>query len=267
MRWFKHMTASTNDEKLSRLRDEFGLAGYGFWWSVVEIIAGNLSEDEQTSVTFSPKKWGNSLGISAKKFQTLAEFCAKIGLFQIEFSQNAITINMPNILKYKDEYTGKRTKKSGQTPDKCRDNVRPSRARGTETDTETDTEYTPLTPQGGNCGVDETPASEDAPTTTPPAAENRRTKTARPYSAGFENFWAAYPNKVGKDAAWRAWQKRKADLPEGETLLAILARQRASQQWQKEGGQYVPHPATWLNQGRWQDVLETPQTDRWAGAI
>lgn len=121
-------------------------------------------------------------------------------------------------------------------------------------------------PRGGDGVAEQQPAVEQ-PTAEQPTSEKRKAKTARPYSAEFENFWAAYPNKVGKDAAWRAWQKRKADLPEGEELLAILARQRASQQWQKDGGQYVPHPATWLNQGRWQDVLETPQTDRWAGAI
>lgn len=32
MRWFKHMTDADDNEKLSRLQDEFGLEGYGFWW-------------------------------------------------------------------------------------------------------------------------------------------------------------------------------------------------------------------------------------------
>ena len=59
MRWFKHMTHSAYDEKLSQLRDEYGLEGYGFWWSIVEIIAAQVDENEQTSVTFSAKKWGN----------------------------------------------------------------------------------------------------------------------------------------------------------------------------------------------------------------
>ena len=28
-----------------------------------------------------------------------------------------------------------------------------------------------------------------------------------------------------------------------------------SAQWQRDNGQYIPHPATWLNQGRWDDEL------------
>lgn len=69
----------------------------------------------------------------------------------------------------------------------------------------------------------------------------------------FAAFWAAYPRKVGKDAAWRTWQKRR---PDGELLtvmLAALALQATWTQWQLEGGRFIPNPATWLNQGRWQD--------------
>lgn len=121
MRWFKHMTHSFRDEKLARLCDEYGLEGYGFWWKVVEIVAEKITENDETSVTFSAKFWGNSLGISPKKFQKMAEFCANIGLFSIKFSENSITVDMPNILKFRDEYTERKCRKSGQ----CRDKLRP----------------------------------------------------------------------------------------------------------------------------------------------
>lgn len=66
-----------------------------------------------------------------------------------------------------------------------------------------------------------------------------------------------YPRKVGKDAAWRVWMRKKHELPLANELAAILARQCHCEQWQRDGGQYIPHPATWLNQGRWQDEIET----------
>ena len=136
MRWFKHMTASADDEKLSRLKDEYGLEGYGFWWSVTEVVAAKLGDDEtETFAEFSPKKWGNSLGISPKKFRMLAEFCANLGLFSVEFSENLIRIDMPNILKFRDEYTERQHKKSGQNRDKL-----PYRARVPDTDTEAEKE-------------------------------------------------------------------------------------------------------------------------------
>lgn len=69
----------------------------------------------------------------------------------------------------------------------------------------------------------------------------------------FETFWRAYPKKVGKKAAERAFEKARVPL---NTLLDALDRQKDSQQWQRDSGQYIPNPATWLNQGRWED--ETP---------
>ena len=66
---------------------------------------------------------------------------------------------------------------------------------------------------------------------------------------------------MGKDAAWRAWKNRQREksLPELPELLQALERARGCAQWQREGGQYVPHPATWLGQGRWMD--EPPATE------
>ena len=136
MRWFKHMAASANDEKLSRLMDAAGLEGYGFWWRVVEAVAGNMGADDRTSAAFSAKKWGNSLGISPKKFRTLAGLCADFGLFSVEHSENLIRIDIPNILKFRDEYTDRKFRKA----EGRREALRPSRARLSETETEAETE-------------------------------------------------------------------------------------------------------------------------------
>lgn len=69
----------------------------------------------------------------------------------------------------------------------------------------------------------------------------------------FETFWKAYPRKVGKDAARRAFAKVKVPV---ETLVAAVEAQKASPQWTKDNGQFIPNPATWLNQGRWEDEVE-----------
>ena len=73
--------------------------------------------------------------------------------------------------------------------------------------------------------------------------------------AGFDEFWAAYPRKVGKQAAWKAWSKLKPSAELTKAILAAVEYQRNCPQWQKDGGQYIPNPATWLNQGRWEDKL------------
>lgn len=79
-------------------------------------------------------------------------------------------------------------------------------------------------------------------------------------AARFERFWAAYPRKVGRDAAWREWLKRSPGNALTDTMIAKVREQQASPQWLKDGGQFIPHPRTWLHQGRWQDELEvTPK--------
>lgn len=68
----------------------------------------------------------------------------------------------------------------------------------------------------------------------------------------FERFWEAYPKKVGKKAAGNAFMRVLVDT---DTLIAAIEKQKRSEQWTKEGGRYIPNPATWLNQGRWEDEL------------
>lgn len=69
----------------------------------------------------------------------------------------------------------------------------------------------------------------------------------------FEEFWRAYPSKTGKDAARRAFEKRKPDADLLAQMLSAIEAQKSSAKWTKDGGQYIPNPATWLNQGRWMD--------------
>ena len=78
------------------------------------------------------------------------------------------------------------------------------------------------------------------------------------YPADFEEFWKLYPRKNGKDAALRAWKtkKREGRLPALSVLADAVAAAKRTDQWQRDGGQYIPHPATWLNQGRWMDEPE-----------
>lgn len=69
----------------------------------------------------------------------------------------------------------------------------------------------------------------------------------------FEIFWKAYPRKTGKEAARKIWIRLRPSKLLLDKMIYAIKEQRASDQWQKDGGQFIPHPATWLNQGRWQD--------------
>jgi len=79
-------------------------------------------------------------------------------------------------------------------------------------------------------------------------------ETERCAISDFETFWTHYPKKVGKKEACKAWGKVK-DKPALSIILEALIRSKGSDQWLKDNGQFIPNPSTWLNQGRWDDVL------------
>ena len=69
-------------------------------------------------------------------------------------------------------------------------------------------------------------------------------------------FWPAYPRKVAKTSAAKAFAKINPDAALLGVMLAALDRERRSKQWQREEGRFIPHAATWLNQRRWEDEAQ-----------
>lgn len=66
----------------------------------------------------------------------------------------------------------------------------------------------------------------------------------------FDKFWEAYPRKEDKQKAKESFQKTTVDL---DTILSAIAWQKQSIQWQKDNGQFIPLPTTWLNKRRWEN--------------
>ncbi len=78
----------------------------------------------------------------------------------------------------------------------------------------------------------------------------------------FDKFWKVYPKKVGKKEAKKAFDRAKKTVDADTMMQAVLA-QKESSQWTRDNGRYIPNPATWLNQGRWDDEIQTePKTPK-----
>ncbi len=73
----------------------------------------------------------------------------------------------------------------------------------------------------------------------------------------FKTFWDCYPKKVAKQTAHKSWLKINSDKVLFDEIISSLERQKLSAQWQKDNGQYIPNPATWLNGKRWEDEVKT----------
>lgn len=78
----------------------------------------------------------------------------------------------------------------------------------------------------------------------------------------FNQFWQAYPKKRSKVIAEEAFCKIKNLNDLFPVMIQALERQKASRQWQEDDGKYIPYPARWLNERRWEDVeqidIQTP---------
>ncbi len=94
----------------------------------------------------------------------------------------------------------------------------------------------PGTGEQGNRGTGEEETCSPAPrsSATPP---------------GFDAFWDEYPRRVGKQAAIKAWAKAVKNT----SPVAILGGALRLAQDPNREDQFTPHPATWLNEGRWED--------------
>lgn len=128
-----------------------------------------------------------------------------------------------------------KAKKANGFSEKQSEAKKPDTDNDTDTDTDNDTDNnTPYIPQGGT------------------DAQERR----------FAEFWAAYPKKVGKQAARNSWKRVKPDAKLHERIMLAVANAKVSEQWNREGGRFVPNPSTWLNQGRWDDELTPSGTNQ-----
>jgi len=109
-----------------------------------------------------------------------------------------------------------------------------------------------LSPSASEC-------SSPIPTAQPiePAKPIRKRRKIE-YPPDFELFWQEYPKKEAKLKALEMWLK--ADLPPIEQVLQAIRAQKVANavRWAQERGRYIPHPATWLNEGRWMDEARKP---------
>lgn len=81
------------------------------------------------------------------------------------------------------------------------------------------------------------------------------------YTGVFEEFWKEYPDRVAKGKAYDSWNKLSSDT---HTLcVESIKKQVAANHFRgKDGKDYFPHPATWLNQKRWEDEVKTTTTNK-----
>lgn len=96
----------------------------------------------------------------------------------------------------------------------------------------------------------------------PPVSDKKliRRGAGEEETEAFQAFYAAYPRKEARPKAAQAW---KRIAPNAETVTQIMAGlSRAKRHWTLSGTEkeFIPHPATWLNQRRWEDEVSLSES-------
>ncbi len=72
----------------------------------------------------------------------------------------------------------------------------------------------------------------------------------------FEIFWKSYPRKKNRGQAEKAWERLKPNAELKEKIIKKVDELKKCQDWIKDGGKWIPYPATWLNAKGWEDEIE-----------
>jgi len=86
-----------------------------------------------------------------------------------------------------------------------------------------------------------------------PTGQDRTRQDSKEYMhiiSQFDDFWSAYPRKVGKGQAEKQFTKTLKTFSFDEIMAGLAAFCDAAQTMDKK---FIPYPATWLNGKRWQD--------------
>ena len=73
--------------------------------------------------------------------------------------------------------------------------------------------------------------------------------------ASFNTFWETYPRKQAKPPAFKAWEKLHPKTELVDCIIKSVLSFKQTDGWRENDGKYIPLPATWLNQRRWEDDI------------
>lgn len=261
MKWVKHSTSITRDDvNVAMLLTQGGLEAYGFYWRVIEIIGEQLKIDEagnvDTSVTLPVQSWCNLLGIRQQKLRRLLILNRFNFAYQEENSITLLKVLYSDIMSNADEYTARLLKEQAGKSLKCRESIG-SVSR----------ECLPKIKENkikeNKIKEDIRSSETDEQLSKPLSLKEEKKDQEHKIEQFFDQFWEAYPRKVGKQQARKKFTSLLKEVFKKGTVERTLANLEAHLQKylssvQGADPKYIKHPATWLNS---EDFTESPEED------
>lgn len=256
MRWGKHLSMAHADIQMSALLEECGPEGYGIYWLIWEDIASIMESGKMDPRNVhSISKWAEVCHCSTRVWTRVTHSLEKKALIFVQTFDKRVQITIPNILKYKDEYS----KKSGHSPeqDRDRDRDREHKSSGKEKHS-TRQEHIPETdsatePVAGVFSLTALDPDKDL------AVRRKRVEV------WFRNeFWPTYPLKRGSKAKALAACKKiflappeegKEQITPRKVMDGLRAQLPEMLELKKTYPRGIPHGENWIKAHRWEDEV------------
>ena len=224
--YFPHEANASEGDTLTILQNYWGNDGYAFWFKLLEKLATTHNHVIDCS---NPVKWQLLLAkthIDEQKGMAIMDKLAELDAIDAPlWRSNKVIWSQNFVNNVADAYKNRRR-------------------------------TIPLKPITTNNNLITT---KDNPITTGESTQ-RKGKERKRDNTLFDTFWKAFPKRVAKQEAVKAFTKLNPD----DTLLGVILKSidasKKSEAWLKDGGKFIPHPATWLNGRRWEDEINIPQS-------
>jgi len=246
-----------SDPKIDALMDAQGCIGFTIYFYLCQRAYGSngyfypwCSSDELIYATVARKVGG---GVGATSVRETVNLCLRVGLFDKELCDRERILTSRGIQKRYKQIAMSRTNKSViseywlLSDEESEGLVKVGLSRD---------EKRIMTPHNSimthdNSRIKESKGKESIPkdiSPLPPEGDER-----------FDAFWSVYPRRVGRKKALERWRKIKPSEMLFKKILAAVEAAKLTEQWQKNNGQYIPHPTSWLTQERWDDENFAPE--------
>ena len=240
--YFPHDTDAASDEKIEAMRTMYGNDGYAFYFILLERIykKNGVLDVQNTAIRAAIQR---NITSDSDLFDQMLGTAFDIGLFdKPSFEENGI-LTSAAIASRAASVNGERARKRAwaekqkvlDVKNTSNRQIIAHKDKGKDKDKDKGIN-TPIPPKGDD--------------------------------GSFHTFWDAYPKKAPKPQALKAFHKIKPDDLLIQKMLSAIEKQKQSPEWTKDNGRFIPYPATWLNNCRWEDEDSfSVDTKRFEGVI